>query len=1269
MVETNLTRKKSYAAEKLFCLIFTTVVFLFPACTGKKTETLPPSGLMCELMKRPEKTVITDALPEFSWIVNSDVNDDIQSAYQVIVASSRLKIEHIESDMWDSGKVKTGRSIDVEYNGKPLSPDTSYFWKVRTWNRDNKASHWSETCEFRTGSLKEKTRHVDAGSFENRYPLVKHEIAPVKIVKKAKGYYFVDFGRAAFGTVKLTLTSPADGHTVEVHLGEVPGGDNTIDRNPGGSRRYRMMTLPLREGRHTYTVSITPDERNTGDAAIKMPENTGEVMPFRYCEIKNSPCELDRSMVSQVAVNYPFDDNASHFTSSSTVLNDVWDLCKYSIKATSFCGVYVDGDRERIPYEADAYINQLSHYCVDREYTMARFSHEYLMTHPTWPTEWILHSVLMAWADYLYTGNSESIETYYGDLKAKTLLPLARGDGLISTQTGLVTEDVLRSIHFKGELRDIVDWPPASFGGPGERDGYVLTEINTVVNAFHYRALVLMSKIAAGLKKPEEEAFFSDRAELVKQAFNEKLLDKKRRIYVDGEGSGHSSLHANMFPLAFGLVPDEYKGSVVDFIKTRGMACSVYGAQYLLEGLYNACEDEYALSLLTSTSERSWAHMIYAVGSTITLEAWDNRFKPNQDWNHAWGAAPANIIPRFIMGVRSLEPGFGKILIKPMTGSLKSGSLDFPTVRGTVHVKFTSVKDESFILDIQTPANTHSKVYLPKLGIGNSEVMVDGSPHRGVIEGNFVVLDNIGSGKHRFVRGRVSSTPAVDDEAFERALKNGLLANEGFKRCRNYVTGWLKHADPVTGLIPRNLEKGKDIWNARDSAADNYPFMVLTAAITDRSLFNGRMLDMLRTEIRLTSRIGTLPDTYSFSKRNFRDAEPDIDRIMFGASEYIKDGLLPLTEWLGASPWSERLTGMLDDIWKHAPVETKYGKIVSTSHEINGEMLQALSRIYWMTGDSKYLEWAVRLGDWYLLDKHHPTRDADHLRLRDHGCEIVSGLCELYATVHFAMPEKKEEYSEPVHAMLDRILEVGRNEHGLFYDAVNPQTGSVERERIADTFGYTYNGFYTVYLIDGTESYRDAALKALGSLYDYYRNFDWERGSADGYADAIESALNLYNREPVPSAANWLDSEIQVMWGKQQPDGVIEGWHGDGNFARTTIMYCLWKTNGITIRPWRDDVVFGAVLDGDVLRLSIRAEKEWNGKILFDTRRHKTAMKMPLDWPRINQFPEWYTVESESRYEVRDLATGSKTTYSGTQLKKGITINLKPGIIHQLVLH
>jgi hypothetical protein len=115
-------------------------------------------------------------------------------------------------------------------------------------------------------------------------------------------------------------------------------------------------------------------------------------------------------------------------------------------------------------------------------------------------------------------------------------------------------------------------------------------------------------------------------------------------------------------------------------------------------------------------------------------------------------------------------------------------------------------------------------------------------------------------------------------------------------------------------------------------------------------------------------------------------------------------------------------------------------------------------------------------------------------------------------------------------------------------------------------------------------------------------------------------------------------------------------------------MYCLWKTKGLTINPWREDVVFGAVDDGNILKISIRAEKQWKGRILFDTPRHQTNMKMPLDWPRINQFPEWFTVEAKKRYTIRDLTSDLTETYTGKQLHQGIAINLQPGTEHHLLV-
>tara|TARA_R100000935_G_scaffold57328_2_gene91036 strand:- start:8308 stop:9918 length:1611 start_codon:yes stop_codon:yes gene_type:complete len=501
---------------------------------------------------------------------------------------------------------------------------------------------------------------------------------------------------------------------------------------------------------------------------------------------------------------------------------------------------------------------------------------------------------------------------------------------------------------------------------------------------------------------------------------------------------------------------------------------------------------------------------------------------------------------------------------------------------------------------------------------------------------------------------------AADSLLLAKAHENAILANEGFIRSEKFVHGWLEMADHESGLIPRNLEVDTDIWNAKDAAADNYPFMVLTSFFTDQDLFDGAMLDMLHTEKKLTSRVNTLPDTYSFSKKDFQNEKLNMAEIIFGTSEYIKDGLLPLTEWLGQSSWSDRMLEMLYDLKREVNVADGISKDGSnaTREEVNGELLQILSRIYWMTGDEKFLDWAITIGDYYLLGDHHPTKNLEYLRLRDHGCELISGLCELYVSTNFARPLKRTAYKKPLHEMMDRILEVGRNGDGLFYDAINPQTGEIVQERPADNWGYTLNGFYAVYMLDKDPKYKEAILKIYSNL-NKYTNFDWEKGSADGYADAIEGALNMYNRIPDPTVAKWMDSEINVMWAMQQESGIIEGWHGDGNFARTTIMYNLWKSKGLYVKPWRDDLLLGAEQKGDSLLISIKSEKPWKGKLYFDKPRHKTNMKLPMDWARINQFPEWFTADKDREYTLQDYDQYELTKYPGNQLIDGIDIEIE----------
>jgi len=658
------------------------LILLFPA--NKKAGNDPPSGLMVEFIRKPAYVKITDSRPEFTWGVPEKAVR--QTAYQILLASSMDILTKDEADLWNSNKSISSKSSEIEYSGAKLSDNSRYFWKVRIWDQNGDPSLWSDIQTFRTGIL------TDAGTAANSF--IENHIKPVLFEKTGSNHYFIDFGKAAFGTLVIGVV-PSHRDTIIVHLGEKLSGTHAIDRNPGGTIRYHRILLPVEPGTTSYIIDIPPDGRNTGPSAVLLPDSIGVITPFRYCELENCNFEPDPGRIYQKAFWYYFDDNGSSFESSDSTLSAVWNICKYSIKATSFAGIYIDGDRERIPYEADAYINQLGHYYTDREYSIARRTNEYFIDHPTWPTEWILQTVLLFHNDLLFTGNIESLAKYYKAVQHKTLYEIARPDGLISSKN--VTDEIMLNLGFsnaKDRIRDIVDWPPSQKDtgwklatAEGERDGYDMTEINTVVNAFHYRSLVLMAEMAGYLGRSVDSLLFINRASKVRNAINEKLFDRNNGIYLDGENSDHSSLHANMMALAFDIVAEDHKKSVIEFIKSRGMACSVYGAQFLLEGLYKAGEQDYALSLMTATHDRSWYNMIRA-GSTITMEAWDMKYKPNSDWNHAWGAVPANIIPGYMWGIRPASPGFGKAIIKPQLGPVKSSSVTVPTIRGKISASY-----------------------------------------------------------------------------------------------------------------------------------------------------------------------------------------------------------------------------------------------------------------------------------------------------------------------------------------------------------------------------------------------------------------------------------------------------------------------------------------------------------------------------------------------------------------------------------------------------
>lgn len=526
----------------------------------------------------------------------------------------------------------------------------------------------------------------------------------------------------------------------------------------------------------------------------------------------------------------------------------------------------------------------------------------------------------------------------------------------------------------------------------------------------------------------------------------------------------------------------------------------------------------------------------------------------------------------------------------------------------------------------------------------------------------------------------VPSLSAQDESAvmFARARENGRRFEEMVAAARRVMHAWLGQADTRTLLLPDRLPGARGrkpgdtsrVYTPHNSGADLYPYLVLTAHLTDPDLYNGRLLEMLRNEIRYTTVQDSIP----------ADLDLDTGRrgppSLFGAAEYAKDGLLAVTELLGRTPWFYRMADMTVDLMNRAPVRSRFGNLPASDTEVNGDVLQTLVRLGPMTGDDRYLEWARRIGDAYfeeVLPGNHglPSGNWDfekhtgdgRLRLRDHGNETVVGLSLLYALEQHHETARAVRWRPQVARMLDRILE-SANPDGMFYNVIDASTLQPLDAGLSDNWGYVYGTVYAFYQATGDTRYRDATRRVLRNL-PKYRNYDWERGSFDGYADSIEGALYLVAREPVPEALDWIESEIRLMAAMQKPSGFIEHWYGEGNFNRTALLYAYYKSQGCRPSRWVPGLRLGAVRDRQRLYLNLEAPPGWSGRIRFDFARHRRSLNLSQNYVRLNEFPEWYVVDENLLYRIHSRV-GPEQVRLGSELIAGVSLTAGNWIIEPL---
>jgi alpha-L-rhamnosidase len=272
---------------KTFTLVALAFVLAGPVRSAESMQSAPgqPSRLRCEYLENPPGIDVT--MPRFSWVLEQSERGELQTAYQVLIATDQRLLDNDQGDQWDSGKVMSAESIQVVYHGKPLESGRTYFWKVRTWDKEGRASAYSAPATFGMGLLSPSDWHGEWIGGGNELRKEFHLDAPVvraRVYVTALGYYelhinghrvghrvldpaFTTYSkRVLYATFDVTQWLQQGGNAVGVMLG---GGWAT--QQAGGIPGYfkapallMQMNVELEGGRHVSVATDTTWKTHAG---------------------------------------------------------------------------------------------------------------------------------------------------------------------------------------------------------------------------------------------------------------------------------------------------------------------------------------------------------------------------------------------------------------------------------------------------------------------------------------------------------------------------------------------------------------------------------------------------------------------------------------------------------------------------------------------------------------------------------------------------------------------------------------------------------------------------------------------------------------------------------------------------------------------------------------------------------------------------------------------------------------------------------------------
>jgi hypothetical protein len=304
--------------------------------------------------------------------------------------------------------------------------------------------------------------------------------------------------------------------------------------------------------------------------------------------------------------------------------------------------------------------------------------------------EWDSALILVPWQQYEFDGDLNLFRIHYDAMKNYLTYFGSRADNCI-VNYGL------------GDWYDIGPKPPGTSQ---------LTPIALTATAFYYQDAAIMSRAAALLGKTDDAKQFSDLAEKIRVAFNEKFYNATNHFYAT------DSQTANSIPLVMGICEPANReavlNSIVADVRKRGNSLTAgdVGYRYLLRALADGGRSD-AIFDINNQSDKPGYGMQLKRGATSLTEAWDAA--PGSSQNHFMLGQIQEWFYHDLAGIQNApgSAGFKEIVIAPQpVGDVTWAKASYNSIRGKIRSDWK--RDASkFTLAVSIPANTTATVYVP----------------------------------------------------------------------------------------------------------------------------------------------------------------------------------------------------------------------------------------------------------------------------------------------------------------------------------------------------------------------------------------------------------------------------------------------------------------------------------------------------------------------------------------------------------------------------